>query len=117
MLGLRHSEASLALESIMGNQTIKLSTLTQWMKDIESGYAQRGIHEIDLSSHDYYLCVSTDTMFDVYAQPQNPMPIGSIADDVKELTQLAADPEPFPTAVDIERLGNVLRAVSEVLSQ
>jgi hypothetical protein len=89
MLGLRHSEASLALESIMGNQTIKLSTLTQWMKDIESGYAQ----------------------------PQNPMPIGSIADDVKELSQLAADPEPFLMAVDIERLGNVLRAVSEVLSQ
>jgi hypothetical protein len=99
----------------MHHQIIKLSTLTQWMQEIESGYAQRGIREIDLTGHDFYLTVGTDTMFDVYEQPINPMPIGSLADDLQELAKLTQSSEPFPTAVDVERLGNVLRAVSEGL--
>jgi hypothetical protein len=101
----------------MDKKLLKLSTLTQWMQEIESGYAQRGIHDVDLSGCDFYHCVSTDVMFEVYAQPEGLMPIGSIVDDVKELAKLTEDSEPFSTALDIERLGNVLRAVSEVLSK
>lgn len=96
---------------------IKLSALTHLMQQIEAGYAARGIREIDLSAFDFYLQVGTDEMFDVYSQPSEPMPVGSLFDDLMELARLAESPEPFPTAVDVERLGNVLRAASEVLSK
>jgi hypothetical protein len=55
----------------------------------------------------------------VYAAPSTPVPmsvpVGSLIDDWNELTKLATSSDPFPTAVDVERLGNVLRAVSEAL--
>jgi hypothetical protein len=106
------------LETVaVSNRNIKLSLLTQWMQAIEAGYAQRGIHEIDLSGLDFYLQVGTDEMFDLYSEPSEPTPIGSLIDDLMELAKLAEGPEPFPTAVDVERLGNVLRAASEVLSK
>ncbi len=101
----------------MKNQIITLSMLTALMGKIEAGYAQRGIQEVDLSGHDFYLVVGTDTMFDVYEKPPDPMPIGSLNDDLKELAKLVRSSDPFPTTVDVERLGNVLRAVSEVLSK
>ncbi len=51
-------------------------------------------------------------MFDVYADVPYPIGIGSLQDDIAELAKLLGDPERMPTSVDIERLGNVLRAVS-----
>jgi hypothetical protein len=101
----------------MPDQSIKLSVLTTLLQKIEAAYAQRGILEIDLSGQDFYMVVSTDKMFDVYAQPIETMPIGSLSDDLRELAKLAQSSDPFPTAVDIERLGNVLRAVAEVLNR
>lgn len=101
----------------MPNQSLKLSTLTNLLQKIEAGHAQRGIQDVDLSGHDFYISIGTDAMFDVYAKPVQPMPIGSLDDDLKELAKFAQSTEPFPTAVDVERLGNVLRAVSEVLSK
>lgn len=101
----------------MPNQIIKLSALTALMIKIEAGYAQRGIQGVDISGHDFYRSIGTNVMFDVYAKSVEPMPIGSLDDDLKELAKLAQSEEPFPTAVDVERLGNVLRAVSEVLSK
>jgi hypothetical protein len=101
----------------MPDQIIKLSTLTRLVQQIEAGYAQRGVQEVDLSGYDFYMSIGTDVMFDVYAKPAVPMPIGSLADDLIELTKLAESADPFPTALDVERLGNVLRAVSEELSK
>jgi hypothetical protein len=111
------SRYKLSMLYTMTNQIIKLSMLTQLLQQIQAGYAQRGIHDVDLSGCDFYQTVGTDTMFDVYTQPSGPMPIGSLHDDLKELAKLAQSTEPFPTALDVERLGNVLRAVSEVLSR
>jgi hypothetical protein len=101
----------------MKNQTITFSMLTAMMKKIEESYSQRGIQEVNLSGHDFYLSLGTDAMFDVYEKLPDPMPIGSLDDDLKELSKLVRSSEPFATAVDLERLGNLLRAMSEVLSK
>jgi hypothetical protein len=96
-------------------EPIQLQTLITILQRIAAGYADRGILGADLSGKDFYLAIGTAEMFDVCAKPIEPLPVGSLADDWKELSKLANNPNAFPTAVDVERLGNVLRAVSEVL--
>jgi hypothetical protein len=99
----------------MSGLSIKLKTLVTMLQQIESGFAERGIEEVNLVDKDFYLVLSTAEIFDVYGAPSVPLPVGSLIDDWNALTRLAHSTDPFPTAVDVERLGNVLRAVSEVL--
>ena len=82
---------------------------------IASDYGERGIDRFRPDG-DFYLSFATDEMFDVYSQPSQPLPIGSLNDDWRELKRLIDEPEHMPTAVDVERLGNVLRAISETIS-
>ena len=95
---------------------LTLDVLATVLGRIAAGYRERGSGTIDLSARDFYRAFGTDEMFDVYAEVQIPIGIGSLHDDIAELSKALTDPEFFPTAVDIERLGNVLRAVSEVIA-
>ena len=92
-----------------------MAALVTVLARIAADYHQRGVETIDLSVHDFYRAFATDEMFDVYAQAPSPIGIGSLHDDITELSKLLADADRIPTALDLERLGNVLRAVSELL--
>jgi hypothetical protein len=94
---------------------VTLAALETVLHRIVASYRQRGIDSVDLSERDLYRAFGTGEMFDVYADAPSPIGIGSLHDDISELSKLLADPEGFPTAVDIERLGNALRAVSEII--
>lgn len=78
-------------------------------------YRQFGIEAVDLSANDFYRVFATDQMFDVYADTPSPISIGSLHDDIMELSKHLADPDRMPTPLDLERLGNLLRAMSEAL--
>ena len=82
---------------------------------IASEYCKRGVDRMTPDG-DFYVSLSTGEMFDVYSEPSRPLAIGSIDDDWRELKRLIADPEHLATAVDVERLGNVLRALSETIA-
>lgn len=99
----------------MAAQLITLQTLELMLKTIIKSYAQRGVDHVDVTGKDFYLSMGTPEMFDVYQTPCEPLPVGSLADDMAELKKLLIDPDRIATAVDIERLGNVLRAVSELI--
>jgi hypothetical protein len=94
---------------------VSLAALAAVLHRIVADYRQRGIDSVDLSAHDFYRAFGTKEMFDVYADAPSPIGIGSLYDDISELSKLLANPEGLSTAVDIERLGNVLRAVSEII--
>lgn len=95
--------------------TIKWSELGDILGRIAASYRERGIDHM-IAPGDLYLQIAPNDMFDVYSEPSKPWPIGSLVDDWHELKLLINQPEPFATAVDVERLGNVLRALSEAIS-
>jgi hypothetical protein len=95
--------------------TINWSELADILGRIAASYSERGIDHLTAPG-DFYLQIATNEMFDVYAEPSKPWPIGSLVDDWRELRRLIDQPEPFATAVDVERLGNVLRALSEAIA-
>jgi hypothetical protein len=94
---------------------VMLAALAAVLHRIVADYRQRGIDSVELSERDLYRAFGTGEMFDIYASLPSPVGIGSLHDDMSELSKLLADPERLPTALDIERLGNVLRAVSEII--
>lgn len=99
----------------MSDNTIKISVLAALLDRIADHYAERGMLELDTGPHDAYRAVATDEMFDVYTESDGPLPIGSLDDDLTELEKLLTDRDRAVTALDLERLGNVLRAASEIL--
>lgn len=94
---------------------VPFAILAKLLERIATGYRQRGITGADLSERDFYRVFGTDEMFDVYAEAPSPIGIGSLHDDLHELGKLLENPDSMPTPLDIERLGNVLRAISEVI--
>jgi hypothetical protein len=96
-------------------ENLPFDALVFLMERIATEYRSRGIDTIDLSPHDFYRTFGTSEMFEVYADAPSTIGIGSLHDDVMELGKLLQDPDRMPTTVDIERLGNVLRAVSELM--
>jgi len=99
----------------LNSPTISFDALAQTFARIVALYAERGIVMIDTGDRDAYLAIATDEMFDVYTEPDQPLPIGSLDDDLTELTKILTDKDRAITALDLERLGNVLRAASEIL--
>lgn len=94
---------------------VPFAALASLLERIAAEYRQRGIASVDLSARDFYRVFGTNEMFDVYAGTPSPISIGSLHDDIAELGKLLDDPELMTTPLDVERLGNVLRAVSEVI--
>ncbi len=94
---------------------LPLATLALILQRIAAGYGERGVDRVDLSQRDLYRVFGTDEMFDIHAAAPSPIGIGSLHDDIAELSKLLSNRDRLPTAVDIERLGNVLRAVSEMI--
>jgi hypothetical protein len=94
---------------------VNLSVLLGMVEQVIDGYKARGIHTVDLGQADTYLMIATEDMFNVYADPPKPLPIGSLTDDITGLTELMKMEDPLPTSVDLERLGNLFRAVSEAV--
>lgn len=94
---------------------VPLIALVTVLQRIASAYHQRGIESFDLSACDFYRAFATDEMFDVYAQAPSPIGIGALHDDIAELSKLLANSDRMPTSVDLERLGNLLRAVSALI--
>jgi hypothetical protein len=94
---------------------VPFAALATLLERIAAEYRQRNIASVDLSARDFYRVFGTAEMFDVYADAPSPIGIGSLYDDIAELAKLLEDPDRMPNAVDIERLGNLLRAVSEVI--
>lgn len=99
----------------MPTNTIPLQALELVLQKIITNYAQRGITSVDVTAKDFYLAISTREMFDMHRTPSEPHSVGSLADDLAELEKLLIEPDRMATVVDIERLGNVLRAVSEFI--
>lgn len=99
----------------MPDQSTSLKDLELIFQKITASYAQRGVEHIDLTSKDFYLAIDTQAMFDVYETPLEPLPVGSLVDDLAELQKFLSRPDHMATVVDVERMGNVLRAVSEAL--
>lgn len=97
--------------------SLDLSVLAALSQRIIDEYKERGIHEVTLTGKDLYQSVATEDMFDLEACFPGALPIGSLDDDLSELSKLLNDPARCPTAVDMERLGNALRAVSQVLAE
>ena len=94
---------------------VPLMALVSVLQRIAAEYHQRGIKTVDLSERELYRAFATDEMFDVYVPAPSPIGIGSLHDDIAELSKLLADPDRRPTALELERLGNVLRAVSALV--
>jgi len=69
--------------------------------------------EVTLNT-DYYLTITTDEWERV---GENPEPaIGSLHDDWNELRRTLRDEERYFSAVDIDRVASLLRAISEELA-
>jgi hypothetical protein len=95
--------------------TVSFLALAKLLEGIATEYRQRGIESLDLSSRDFYRVFGTDEMFEVHADLPSTIGIGSLHDDITELAKLLEKPGRMVTAVDIERLGNLLRAISGTL--
>jgi len=80
-------------------------------------YKERGIHEVTLTGKDLYQSMPAEDMFGFDVGFRRMLPIGSLADDLRELSTLLNDLKRCPSAVDMERPGNVLRAGSQVLAE
>lgn len=72
--------------------------------------------EICFGDRDLYLAIGSNDLFDLYAIGTHKPAVGSLQDDIAELRKLLDDPQRIATPVDMERLGNVLRAVSQVVT-
>lgn len=90
--------------------TISLVLLLAIMDKIISEYSNRGLTTVDLGNRQFYHAVAADEMFDLSTTPKA-LIVGDLHDDIAELKRLTGDD--MPTAVDIERLGRVLCAISE----
>jgi hypothetical protein len=99
----------------MDLNAVNLSVIVGMVERVVDDYKARGIHDVNLDTRDAYVSVAPEVMFDVYADQTGPFPIGSLDDDLTELAKLMRDADRMPTAVDLERLGNVLRAISTVV--
>jgi hypothetical protein len=102
---------------MQASDSLNLAALAAVSHRIVDDYRERGIQEVSLTGKDMYHSVATEDMFDLEADFGDALPIGSLDDDLNELSKLLNDPSRSPTAVDMERLGNVLRAVSQVLAE
>jgi hypothetical protein len=111
----RHCCDAANLDTETRVQNIQWLELINVLARIAASYGERGIDGLTPQG-DFYLQIPTNEMFDVHIEPSKPWPIGSLADDWRELRRLIDQPEPFATAVDVERLGNLLRAISEAIS-
>jgi hypothetical protein len=99
----------------MNTREINLSVLMGMVEQVIDGYKARGIHSVDLGPADTYLMIATEEMFNIYNDPPKPFPIGSLTDDILGLQDLITTEDPLPTSVDLERLGNLFRAISEAV--
>ena len=72
--------------------------------------------EIGFGDRDLYLAIGSNDLFDIYAIDTHTPVVGSLQDDLAELRKLLDDPQRIATPVDMERLGNMLRAVSQVVT-
>jgi len=97
------------------SKSINLMMISTLLEAVIDDYKSRGIHSVDISDKDEYWSISTDEMFDIYEQSDEASTLGSLQDDLKELSKLLNQEERVATAVDMERIGNLLRAVSQVL--
>ncbi|WP_350153224.1 hypothetical protein [Roseovarius sp.] len=98
-------------------ESLNLAVLAALSQRVVDQYKERGIHEVTLTGKHLYQSVPTEDMFDLETDFAGAFPIGSLDDDLSELSNLLDDSTRCPTAVDMERLGNVLRAVSQVLAE
>ncbi|HMB92270.1 MAG TPA: hypothetical protein VKP65_15565 [Rhodothermales bacterium] len=88
------------------NITVRRDELRQLFEKL----LQRLGDEIILRT-DYYLTITTDEWDQV---GENPKPtVGSLYDDWDDLQRLLRDDDRYFSAVDIERVGSILRAISE----
>jgi hypothetical protein len=92
-------------------EKINLIALMTAFERIAVDYKRLDILDVDISGKDMYWVVGTEESFDVYNEPFESMTIGSLDDDLAELAKLMSDPDRPATTVDMETLGNVLRAV------
>lgn len=72
-----------------------------------------GVAELDLQKADYYWSVSSDDWLEMNESPE-PV-VGSLVDDVRELQSVLDSPD-RASALDLERLGNLLRLLSNQIA-
>jgi hypothetical protein len=94
---------------------VSLADLAAILGQIAVDYQKRGIDGMNLSGHDFYRVFLTNEMFEVYADAPKTNAIGSLQDDITALSKLLDDPDGIATSVDIERIGNILRAISDTI--
>ena len=98
------------IDNTSENPTVSLMLLLSIADKILTEYTRRGLGTVDLGSRQFYHAVASDEAFDMAVTPTD-LIVGDLNDDIKELKRLVGDD--MPTAVDIERLGRVLIAISE----
>jgi hypothetical protein len=100
----------------MGSSEVDWMQIRQLFERIATAYSDLGVGGAPIGDPDLYLVIPTDEMFDVHAIGVARPVVGSVIDDWTELLKLLADPGRPATVVDLERLGNVLRALVARLS-
>jgi hypothetical protein len=91
---------------------INLVHLVIALNKIAEEYVQRGQGTLSIEGMDEYWIVEAPEWTDFQKKPE--LAVGSLADDWIELQKMMAGR--MPTAVDLDRLAAVLRAVSERLA-
>lgn len=94
--------------------TIKLAEIELCFEKLMSYLRARGIEEVDPGEHDYYWQILCSDWMDFDRDPDPA--VGSLADDLSELTRLASGENP-PTVLDLDRLASALLLLSYQISE
>lgn len=93
-------------------ETLNLLYLLGALERIVTDFKTRGEHSVELGSVDPYHTLLARDAIDIYAEPDLPLPVGSVDDDIATLQALLNDPDRAAIPADLETLGNLLRIVA-----
>lgn len=91
---------------------IDIVTLEILFKRIMGQLRSHGIDRVEFSS-DLYKLIPTDKWG---ITVPDEIVIGSLDDDIEEITKIAKDPDRICTYVDFDRVASILRAISETIN-
>jgi hypothetical protein len=92
----------------------KLSELEACFRTLLDYARSRGVEGVDAGDRDLYWTVSSSEWRAIYEEPKPT--VGSFADDELELRKMREDPS-RACSVDLERLSNLLKLLSDSLVQ
>ncbi|WP_227271128.1 hypothetical protein [Roseobacter weihaiensis] len=97
--------------------TLNLLFLQEALARIIDDHKKRGEHGVDITQTDLYHTIGLKEALNPYDTPSDPLPMGSVDDDLSELKKLMLDEERLATPMDMERVANLLRVAAALLEQ